>query len=213
MYNSLDMPISQIRQSILGLVSRRGSVSVDAVAHAIGLSKMATRYHLRLLARDGLIVAAPAAHCGGVGRPETLYSLAEEAYDCLPCQYNQLAEHLLGVLVASLGEQPVRTLLRRAGRDQASEAPPLEAGATMDTRITRAVRFLNRRGYACKAVRQAGSIRLVISNCPYRRVAQSHPQICEMDTEMVRTLLDIPARLSDCILSSQGQCQFEIGRN
>lgn len=207
------MPISPIRQSILALVSRRGSLSADAVAHAIGLSKVATRYHLRLLAQDGLVAAHSAEPARRVGRPETLYSIAEEGYDCLPCQSNRLAEHLLDALVDSLGDQPTRALLRRAGRDQASEAPHLKQGASPDARITRAVRFLNRRGYACRAVRQQGSIRLVIATCPYRHLAQSHAQVCEMDVELIRVLLDLPARFSRGPASSPGQCQFLIGQN
>lgn len=207
------MSISRIRQSILGLVSRRGSLSAEAVAQAIGLSKMATRYHLRLLVQDGLLAAHPASSHPQVGRPETLYSLAAEAYDCLPCQYNRLAEYLLDALVNAFGDQTARALLRRAGREQASEKLHLGPEEGIDARVTRAVRFLNRRGYTCKAARQTDSIRLVVSSCPYRKVARSHPQVCEMDIEMVRALLDTPVTLSKGLTPGQGQCQFVISRN
>lgn len=203
--------MSNVRQIVLETLGHRGPLPIEEIAGAANLSKVATRYHLSLLARDGLIVLhSTAPH--GVGRPRVVYALAERAYEHLPKQYHWLAEQLLDGITTTVGDKETRTMLRRAGRRIASSAPTLRSGAGVQARLNRAVRFLSTSGYLAHWEKSHDGFRFHVCNCPYRQVAQAHREVCAMDVAMIGALLDVPAKMTRCIAGRDATCQFSILR-
>ena len=202
--------MSNIRQTVIETLSQTGALPVEALARAARLSPLAMRYHLALMAREGLIVQARAEPRGSVGRPQVIYALAERAHERLPKRYHTLAVQLLDELADSLGTKQARALMRRAGRRAADDAPPRRGQAGIVSRLNRAAAFLSERGYMARWEKSDGDLVLSVRNCPYRQVAQEHREVCDMDVAMIGALLDAPPRMTRCIARHDGQCQFVI---
>ncbi|MDE3090033.1 MAG: ArsR family transcriptional regulator, partial [Chloroflexota bacterium] len=135
-YNGFKM--RNIRQAVIEMLSQSGPLPVAEIASAARVSTMALRYHLALLAREGLIVQKETLHRGNVGRPLRVYALADRAHERLPKNYNALTAQLLDEVTDTLGAKDARAMLRRAGRHVATAAPPLRSGAGIGTRMNRA---------------------------------------------------------------------------
>jgi predicted ArsR family transcriptional regulator len=204
--------MSKIRQIVIETLSQDGPQPVPALARAAHLSTMAMRYHLSLLAREGLIVQRAAARRGTVGRPQRLYALADAALERLPKKYSTLAVQILDEVDDTLGSKETRALLRRTGRRAAAAAPPLRPGSGVQARMNRAAKFLSERGYLARWEQTQGELRLNVCNCPYRQVAQAHRQVCDMDHAMIGALLDAPIKMTHCIAHRDGQCRFVISK-
>lgn len=201
--------MSSVRPSILHTLNQRGPLSIEEIARAIGISKMATRYHLRLLTQENLI-ATHVKCCGAVGRPCKLYALTEKAHAQLPQGYAELVEHLLDELEHSLGERQTRALLRRAGKRAALPAAQAEAG--IQARLNRTARFLSRSGYAARVDRAPDALALVVYHCPYRTAARRYPAVCEMDRAMIGALMQTDTRMTCCIAAGHAECRFLVSR-
>jgi predicted ArsR family transcriptional regulator len=204
--------MSKLRQIVIETLSRSGPQSVSELARAAHHSTMAMRYHLTLLAREGLIVRQEVARRGTVGRPQSLFALADAALEQLPKKYNTLAAQLLDEVGDTLGGKETRALLRRTGRRAAAAAPPLRPGAGAQARMNRAARFLSDRGYLARWEQKQGELWLNVCNCPYRQVAQAHREVCDMDQAMIGELLDAPLKMTRCIAHQDGECRFVISR-
>ncbi|MBI4785424.1 MAG: ArsR family transcriptional regulator [Chloroflexi bacterium] len=204
--------MSTIRQTILETLNQRGPLCVGEIAQVAQLSKMATRYHLGLLARDNLIVQTKPAHRGCVGRPEKVYALGAGAHEHLPKQYHLLAGQLLDEIADTLGEKETRTLLRRAGKRIAESAPALRAGAGTEARVKRVAKFLAGRGYMADWADEGDTLALVVCNCPFRQVAIEHREVCEMDMTIVGALLETPAKMTRCIANHDAHCRFVMAK-
>ncbi len=202
--------MSQIRQTILETLSQRGALPLDELARVARRSPMATRYHLGLLVDDGLVAANDVAHRAVVGRPQTLYALADRAHARLPKQYDTLAAQLLAEIMRASGEKETRALLRRAGRRLAETAPPLRRGARFDARLNRAIDFLSARGYLAHAEKSDSTTTLHICNCPYRQVTLMYRQVCDMDIALIGGLLESPLKMTQCLAARDAQCVFVV---
>lgn len=202
--------MANIRQVILETLSQRGPLPIEEIAQSARHSKMAMRYHLTLLLNEGLVVPQDAARRGMVGRPQMLYALADDGQERLPKQYHQLAERLVDEIVETLGSKEASAMLRRAGRRAAESAPPLRRGAGVQAQLNRAVEFLSERGYMARWEKSDGELALRVCNCPYRRVAREHRQVCEMDAAMIGALVDAPMKMTSCMANRDCACSFVI---
>ncbi len=199
-----------IRQTVIETLSQSGPLPVAALATAARLSPIAIRYHLGLLVRDGLIVQQRAATHGKVGRPQALYALADRGQERLPKKYHTLAVELLDEISDSLGAKKARALLRRAGRHAAAASPPSRPGAGTQARLNRATKFLTERGYMARWEKSDDNFLLSVCNCPFHQIAPEHREVCDMDIALIGALLDAPTKMTRCIASRDGQCQFVI---
>jgi predicted ArsR family transcriptional regulator len=202
--------MSHIRRVVLETLSARGPLPVDAIAHVIRHSTMATRYHLALLLDEGLVVSKDVARRASAGRPQMLYALADCAHEHLPKQYNGLAARLLDEIGDSLGAKEKRALLRRAGRRLAAAAPALRRGARVHARLDRAVDFLVKHDYMARWEKTDGEFALCVCNCPYRQVALAHREVCDMDLALIGGLLDLPMQQTGCIAHQDSHCRFVV---
>ena len=204
--------MSKIRQIVLETLSQQGPLPLEAIARATRRTVLSLRYHLTWLEREALVVQRDVERRGNVGRPQTLYALADKAHEQFPKQYNALAAQLLDEISETLGEKETRGLLRRAGRRVAASAPPMRAGAGAETRLNRAIKFMSERGYMSHWEKTDGDFLLTICNCPYRQVAQEHRQVCDLDHAMIATLVGATPRPLRCIANQDSQCQFLIAK-
>lgn len=203
------LPMLHPRQVILETLNQQGPLPLAEIARAARRSPLATRYHLGLLVAEGLLVADDVARRDCVGRPQTLYALAEDAHAHLPKQYVWLAAQLLEELTRARGEKETRARLRRLGRRLAESASP-RRDARIEARLDRAVAFLSARDYAARWEKSDGDFVVWVCNCPYRQVARAQRAVCEMDRALIGELVQAPLKMSQCIAHQDAQCAFVV---
>lgn len=205
--------MSDTRRIILETLSQRGPLPVGEIARAVRHSPLATRYHLGLLIDEGLLVANEVNHRANVGRPQTLYALADQAHEHLPKQYHGLAMRLLDEIGDSLGEKEKRALLRRVGKQIAGTASVLRKSARLETRLEHATNFLRAQGYLARWEKIDSEFALNVCNCPYRQVALEHREVCDMDVALVGELLRMPMKMTNCLANRDTYCSFVVRPN
>lgn len=103
-------------------ILRRGWRSVDELASVLGLTDNAVRAHIATLERDGVVAPAGERRDGTVGKPATLYGVAEGADTLFSSAYAPA----LSALVAELGsrhpKKELESMLRGAGHRLATPA-------------------------------------------------------------------------------------------
>ncbi len=100
------------RSDILNLLKRRDS-SVDELSPELGISPTATRQHLSILERDGLIKRTSVKE--KFGRPKVIYSLSEKAEGLFQKAYSDFFKWIIKDMIEREGPERVRSLMERLG--------------------------------------------------------------------------------------------------
>ncbi len=199
-----------VRQTILRILANRGPLPIEEIAQATHLSKMAARYHVRLMEQNGLVKRCRPEHRGSVGRPSAAYVLGGSAHELLPKRYDTLATLLLDELVRTLGAAKASDLVKQAGERVARTAPRLARRAGIETRLRRLAAFLAPRGYRVSWVKIDQGARIIVHDCPYAHVARAQPIVCDLDRALFGALLGIPSTGVTRTTVRDGECQFLI---
>lgn len=176
------------RQEILDILRRRGEQTVRDLAGALDLTQMSVRLHLSVLQRDGLLQARQVHQ--PVGRPCRVYSLTERADDLFPKAYWQLAERLLDAVEQRGGSTAVERLLDGVIEGMELRYADRLRGKSLDERVETLVAILCDEGFMADAERQDDGFLVRANNCPYARVARSHPTLCGAECAFICRCLE-----------------------
>jgi predicted ArsR family transcriptional regulator len=168
---------------------RRGRrrLSAEDLAAEVGLSPTTTRFHLRNLVKDGVVLREKDAQSTGPGRPRLLFrALPVEAVEPGPA-YARLAAVLAEELAAVAGSGAALAAGRRWGRalryDQ--EAKNLLDGQELP--VDRMVEVLEEGGFAPLLTDDGTTVEL--HSCPYRELARTQADVvCTVHLGLVRSL-------------------------
>ena len=155
-------------------ILRRGWRSVDELAATLGLTDNAVRAHIATLERDGVVAQAGERRDGTVGKPATLYGVAEEADTLFSSAYAPA----LAALVAEIGSRhpdELESLLRGAGRRLATPA-----SGTLAERVGTAAALLTELGADADVVPAAGGFAIQGHGCALAQAVSSRPETCCM---------------------------------
>jgi predicted ArsR family transcriptional regulator len=190
------------RRRVYEYVAREArAVSREETASALGIGRTLAAYHLDRLAAEGLLSVSYERRTGrtgpGAGRPAKVYTRAErELAISVPQRDYELVARLLADAMAQGGTfQALRGAAEAQGREIA--AGDLE-------------QLLRARGYEPYHDEQ-GVLRM--RNCPFRAVAQRHPDVvCDMNVALLAGLLDgLGARDAEAVLDPRpGRCCVAI---
>jgi predicted ArsR family transcriptional regulator len=170
----------------------------------LGLSSTATRQHLFILERDGLIKGSSVK--GDFGRPKFVYSLTEKAEVFFPKLYPELSKWIISDLLEREGAESVRALLGRLGAKQASFYKHRVKGARD---VESVVYILNELG-AFAAVESASSNTILkVCNCPLHEIMLEFGDIiCEFGVQFIGVLLNVPVKLISCMAHGDRDCFY-----
>jgi predicted ArsR family transcriptional regulator len=195
------------RARILEHLERNSPATTDELARALKIPPANVRHHLRVLVDEDVIEIVSERPLQGRGRPACLYSLTSQA-----SRHNldTLAGALLEVFIESQPQAAQGELLRRiAGK----LVQPVDA-TTLARRLTQAVRRLNELNYQAHWEAHSQAPRLVLGHCPYAAILPEHPELCQLDSYLIETLVSVPARQSKKLaVDSRGMryCMFTVG--
>lgn len=191
-------------------------LSTAEVASSLGLHLNTVRPHLERMREVGLLEARPDTS-GGVGRPQKLYELAEDApgLGLEPPVYPMLARMLLDVAVASGTEEGVvieagrssgRTLAHRAEDGRAASSPGGTGAMTLD--------MLEDLGFDPASVTEDGTTSVAFGHCPFGDLANAQPQVvCALHRGLMEGFteeLGGATVQNFCDLSARTPCRAEV---
>ncbi|HEY5086072.1 MAG TPA: helix-turn-helix domain-containing protein [Gemmatimonadaceae bacterium] len=160
-------------------ILRRGRRSVDELAAALGLTDNAVRAHIATLERDGVVAQTGARRDGTVGKPATLYGVAEGADTLFSSAYAPA----LSALVAELGSRypdELESLLRGAARRLAKPAT-----GTFAERVGDAAVLLTELGADADVVPTADGYAIRGHGCALAQAVSARPETCCMVEQLL----------------------------
>jgi len=195
------------RGQILALL-RRGQMTVDELAQAIGVTDNAVRMHLTALERDGLARAVGVRREGNVGKPATLYAVPPEADAMFSKAYEPVLSTLLVTLTGRLGEGELTELLRDVGRQLAVSTA--SNGASLEHRARAAAAVLEGLG-GDTVVERSGSGAYLLRGfaCPLSRSVAQCPPLCAAVEELVAGITHAKVQ-ERCDRSERPRCSFLV---
>jgi predicted ArsR family transcriptional regulator len=173
----------------LGLTGR--PVSVRELSRRLSLHPNTLRPHLRRLERAGL-VAREIRRGSTVGRPQTLYSLAETVESTQDGDYRLLSEILLGAISGKRAADRAQDLAREWGGYLASRVGP-RPGVKVPAGRNLAVlqEAMARAGFEPRFRRQGRQrVEVLLRDCPFRELVDDHRDlVCSLHRGLLEGML------------------------
>jgi predicted ArsR family transcriptional regulator len=161
-------------------ILRRGWRSVDEIAATLGLTDNAVRAHIATLERDGVVAAAGSRRDGTVGKPATLYGVAEGADTLFSSAYAPALSAIIAELESRHPLPEVESILRAAG---ARLGP--RASGTLAERVGDAATLLTELGADADVVETAEGFEIRGNGCALSQAVSSHPETCCMVEQLL----------------------------
>jgi DeoR family suf operon transcriptional repressor len=193
---------------VLRAIQMRGQASIKDVAADLGVTTSAVRMHLAQLQASGAIRADKVRE--GVGRPHYAYSLTPEAHNLFYKDYGDLARMLLEEFTETQGPEALQAVLGRVGVRLANKYRDRVPGEDLAERVRAWAERLDERGVAVEIERTGEGFVLREYGCPYQNVAVESRAVCEMERQVMVSLLESGVKLTQCVLDGHRGCQFTI---
>jgi predicted ArsR family transcriptional regulator len=194
------------RQEILEILKEDGSATVEDLATRLELTPMTIRHHLNVLQAQNLVATTTVRRSQKVGRPRLVYALTDEADELFPQSYGELARYLVSEIKETMGPDETEAIFRRIADRMAEEGPPLEEGQPFEERLEVVTDYLEELGFLFRWEKTDEGYVLANVNCPYRQVTRDHPEVCVMDTVLIRRLLGVEPKTMGRIRTGDSAC-------
>jgi predicted ArsR family transcriptional regulator len=196
------------RDLIVRTMRKQGKCTVKELAEAASVSPVSVRHHLASLQAQGLIEVEERRH--GVGRPQHVYSLSEQALELFPTRYLRLTNRLIDEIKESLPEGKVIELFAAVASSMAESYAQQLKGLPLEERMQRLTELLSNEGFEADMQHRGDSLVIRELSCPYLRVGQEHPEVCQVDQDFIATALSLPVERVTCLLEGDAHCSYEV---
>ncbi len=201
------MQIEDARAEILNFLKRQDSY-VDELSSKLGISSTATRQHLAILERDGLIKRTLVKK--KMGRPKIFYSLTERAEAFFPKAYSEFFKWIIRDMIEREGVEMVREMMTRMGAEQASYYKERLKG---NGDVESVMELLNDLGSFAVLEQDNGQIIIKEYNCLIYEIAMEFGEVmCEFDRNFIGGLLNTNVELKSCMARGDRFCSFTLNR-
>jgi predicted ArsR family transcriptional regulator len=205
----MNPPMTASRQEILRLLRARGEMTVDELRRAMGISSVAVRQHLEVLAAQELVRASTERR--PVGRPCRVYSLMDAADGILPQGSPGLALMILEHLRDRDGAEKVEEVFAARGERLEARYGPRMTGKSLRERVAAVARMQDEDGSMSEWEEcPDGSFRLREYNCALCQVARCFPSLCDQERELFTRLLDADVTREEHVLAGDRRCSYVI---
>jgi DeoR family suf operon transcriptional repressor len=194
------------RVQVLEAIKTHRQATVETLAKAVGLTSISVRHHLTSLQAEGLVKVE--IERKGVGRPRHLYSVTEAAMRYFPNKYHVLADRLLDELKATLPPESVIQIIDGIAANVAARYGALPRKGTLEERLQHLAEVLGEEGFIAAVQRVGNKTVLTELNCPYLYVGQHHPEVCRIDSTLIKSVLGANVQQTSCVLHGDSHCSF-----
>ena len=196
------------RLEILRIINERPNSTVNDIAESRGLAPISVRYHLNLLERDGFIETHKVR--GSVGRPFNTYCITNTGREQLPHSYDLLAERMLEQVKQFATPQQIEAMFCGMAYTLTEHRVAGLQNASTEQKIEMLVELLGAEGFLTRWEEASGDLVLKEYNCPYQRVRQNHPEICQLDKQIISRVMQAPVELDTCIAEGDDCCTYHV---
>jgi predicted ArsR family transcriptional regulator len=168
------------RQKVLTYLTKNRAASAREISRSLKMSAATVRHHLRVLVADGRLEMESVREREGRGRPEKVYSVPRAA---LGDNLSALSEVILTEAGSKLKMEAVAK--RLVGESDFASQP-------IAKRLNLVVEKLNQMNYHARWEAGAEGPRIFFGHCPYAGIVHKHPELCEMDVNLVSQLVARP---------------------
>jgi len=196
------------RGSILEMLKRTGGMTASDLGNELGITPMAARQHLAVLAAEGLVQTT--LRRSGVGRPSSVYALTEKGQETFPRLYDDMLLMVLDGVRDLEGQNGIDAILEWRARRMVSEYGPKLEKLPPEEKIEALFDAL-RRTYHMPEMRQSGDEIIITEyNCPIARVSRRFPEICRSELDIMRELAGLPVDRDACMAHGAGYCRYRF---
>ena len=204
------------KQQILAHIKRSGGSTVDSLATSLGLARMTVRQHLTALERDGVVLSAEERR--RTGRPRLVFSLSDRGQELFPKRYDRLADLALQEVafldadeIAGLNPQGKKRLLlnKMAERVYLQHRARVQ-GKSLPERVAVVAKILDEEGGLAEWKAEERRFEIIDYNCVYRRVADSHDDVCQWHLTLLSRLLGRDVECSQFQSRGAECCRFVV---
>jgi predicted ArsR family transcriptional regulator len=204
------------KENILAYLKRRGGSSIDCLAKEFGLAKMTVRQHLAALERDRLVSSREER--GKTGRPHLVYQLTDGGEERFPRRYERLAELAIGEVamldakeIAGLSaEDKKRLLLVKMAERVYREHEDRVREKDLPERVQIVTDILREEGGFAEWTASESGYEIADHNCVYRRVVETHPDLCDWHISLLGRLLGKEVECSQFMSRGADSCRFTV---
>ncbi len=193
---------------IVQFLQKEGTATHKELESYLGLTRTAVREHLATLESGGYVARATVVQ--GRGRPHHEYSNTDKARSLFACHCGDLSIIMLSEMMDVVPADTVNVLMARLARRVAQEyAAEIKSGDPR-ARMHELAALMSRKGILCQVheAPDSAQVQLELFNCPYHDLAMEHPQICDMDRDMIGHVVGTPVELVDCIVEGSHSCHL-----
>ena len=178
--------VSKTLPQILGYLDRHPTASAEEIRQALYVTKENIQYHLKKLLQDGTIkrTIQPERKQNPRGRPTYLYRLSEQSRQGnLPALADKLLEVVLKATPSLAAQQD---LLKQV----ASSMFPFQPSPNQTKNLRQTIQRLNKHHYQAAWEARVPGPYVIFRNCPYASIIKEHPELCQLDCEILATVLN-----------------------
>jgi predicted ArsR family transcriptional regulator len=191
------------------LKQHSGSTAQD-IAVALGVTAVAVRKHLEVLAVEGKvgIRRLPLPR----GRPKFVYELTGQSDSLFPKAYDRLAVDLLDEVVSMDGEEKLGRLFQVHNEKLVSQYMDRLGGKGFVEKLEELARLRDEAGYMAVLRHREGSFVLSEHHCPIYAIAQRFPAACACETELFKQVLDTNVERETRLVDGEPCCTYRIAK-
>lgn len=200
--------VGATQQTLLRLLlHNKDGLTVEALTHALKVSRNAVRQHLAVLERDGKVARGPTQPTGG--RPEQTYRLTPMGQELFPRQYSWFAELLVEGLRDRLGASEVARQFEMLGKQAGRKIRDGFSGQdSVQNRIADLSEKMAKLGYEARVV--PGQPEIEAQNCVFHKLALRNPDVCRFDLALLSAATGQDVAHKTCMARGDGKCCFRF---
>ena len=204
------------KSEILAHLKRTGGSPIEELATSLGLARMTVRQHLAMLERDALVSSREVRRA--TGRPHYVFSLTDGGEEMFPKRYDRLAGLILeevslldGEEIAGLTPTQKKRLLfdKMVGRLHHQYEAKV-AGKALKERVEAVAGILDEEGGFAEWRPVNGGFEIADYNCVYRRVVDSHDDLCDWHLSLLSRLLGNDVSCTQFMSKGAECCRFVV---
>ena len=198
---------SSTRGKLVALL-RTGPKSVDQLSDALGVTQNAVRAQLAALARDGVATSVGARHAGTVGKPATLYAIAEPAETAFSGAYPPTLATLVSVLGERLPPEELESVLGEVGRRLAPASRVLTG--PLEPRVQQGAAALVTMGAMVDVSSDGDAFVIAGHGCPLGVAVAAHPATCRTVEQLLAMVTGARIREQCSRDGASPKCTFHV---
>jgi len=180
MYNYI---VNNTRQRLLEYLSSKQVATPIELSRALQVTPADIRHHLNYLLDEGHVQIIGKRKVPGPGRPAMVYRLSHKHSNSLLVLLDAL---LLDISNEKLSDDSENSVRRVADRISGTH----QSKGNLTQRLYYAVNRLNELNYHARWEAHPDSPRIILGNCPYSLLIDSHPNLCLIDKYILEGLLN-----------------------